>query len=216
MTDHEYKPGKLWGEDRDRSYELKSVHGVDDETLGKLCRAMGRLAAGYREKERQKALPHHMRLDSDAAVDSDDKFGKRQEDYRRFSSRMKLVDEVVNEQLFKVVERSLIDPKKFAMISTTVLLKDSEPVLYYEHWGTDDLDDPAMDSVEVQAFMSFDGFVQTEEGAYVAFQVLDNLFECYSMSEKGIPGDMETFGSAPKEVFEPMKISGWSRPRFGC
>ena len=130
--------------------------------------------------------------------------------------RMNNIDRVVASHMFKLVERSLIDPDEFTMISTRTLFRNDEPVLYYKHWGTDHLEEPDRDSEEIQAFMSFDGFVNTEEGKYATFQVLDMLFEETSMSEENIPSGLETLNSVPREVFEPMMINGWTRPRFGC
>jgi hypothetical protein len=195
-----YDPGKLWGDRRDPTLQRESVKGLDDARLGRLLRGLGRTGAVYREAERSAHEPPELSRDDR----SDETFEERLRQSKEFHRHVNLVDGLIGATLVDVVAFANTDPNRWAMYSRDAVFKEGQPVLYYEHWGTEDLDDPGRDSVELQRFIGINGHLATEAGKTLAHSILDEVLDGGGMSPGNVPTGSATFNTVPKEIFVPF------------
>lgn len=202
MAETYYEEGKLWGEDRDPTLKWEGLRGLDDERLGKLLRALGKTASVYREAERSgHCPPFEFGAEQDYSEEAEE---ARRKAYDRFVRHINVVDGHIGKVITGVIDYSNLDPNRMAMYKKSAIFKEGEPVLYWEHWGTDDLDDPGRDPVEFQMFVGLNGHLQTEAGRKLAHNILDTVLDGSMISPQGVPSGMSTFGTVPKEVFAPF------------
>ena len=200
MAGLSYDPGVLHGERRDPSLQWERVRGLDDLRLAKLAKALVKTAASYREHERSRLCPP-----DDYRDQSDEAYAERSKAYNRFCDRINGIDNFIGQKVVSMIGESDSNPNRVAMYSKSAIFQHGEqPLLYVEHWGTTDLDDSDRDAHEIQMFVGLNGHLKTDIGRRLAHSVLDSIFDGTMMSESEIPGDLATFGTVPREVFEPF------------
>lgn len=179
--------------------EWISLRGMEDAKLGKLLRALGKTGAIYRETERAAHCP------SDTISRERGSEAYHQE-YVKFRSHLDKVDAYIGQVLTGAIQYANIESKRIAMYYHTAIFSDGEPVLYWEHWGTDDLDDPGRDPFEFQRFIGLGGSLQTDAGKKIAHSVLSSVLEdgYATISPSEVPNNAQTFGTAPPELFAPF------------
>ena len=200
MPDISFEEGKLWGEGRDPTLKKEGLRGLNDERLGRLLRALSTTAGVYREALRSANCPP-LYPGTDR---TEEEFEARAHKSEKFHRLMDAKDGFIGTTIAKAIEFSNIDANAMAMYSKTAVFKEDEPVLYWEHWGTDDLDDPSRDSVEFQMFVGLNDHLQTEAGKKLAHNVLVDVLDGSTISPSGVPSGARTFGTLVPEVFEPF------------
>ncbi len=212
MTDSTYEAGNIY---RDPSLEVVSIRVIDDARLGKLCRAMGKVASDYLEQIREKHGPNLLSDLSSPRQFSAEDLEKRVQDSEKFNRRLNTAKEFIGRKIMDIIGESNRDPQRMAMYSKTAVFRDGEPVLYYEHWGTTDLDDSDRDPVEIQMFVGLNKHAETDVGKKLVDSVLGDILDenWGKMSPKDVPSEMSTLGTIPKELFEPFIRQETSSPQ---
>jgi hypothetical protein len=177
----------------DSGYTAESVYRLDNEDLGKLLRALGGVASIYREFKRAGifAEPRTWTVGLDGLTDNE----KRR-------AEVDIVDAEIGKFLFSVIEYANIEANSLVMHEKRVAFKNGEPILYWEFWGTGDLDDPSRAEYEIQKFIGLNGALDTDEGAAIARGILDDLLDGSTLLPRDIPSEFDTLGTVPQHILD--------------
>jgi hypothetical protein len=195
-----YVPGTVTGERRDPSLQWVPVMGMGNAPLGALCRAMGEASSRYlRQEQREHLVPM---IDFGTATDKD--LARHRRDLERSHDQMTTLRLFAAEKITEMITYSGIESEYPALYSKTAIFRAHEPVLYFEHWGTEDLDEPESDPVEIQMFVGLNHYTKTGVGIVTASGVLRELVGDSGMSRTMVPDRLKTFGTINPQLFEPF------------
>jgi hypothetical protein len=197
-----YVPGMVVGEHKDPGLLWVPVMGMEDARFGRLCRAMGDVTSRFVQAEHTAHQPPM--LDHGAA--SDEQFDAHRKELARFHESMRTLKVFTGDKLREMITYSSITSDYPALYSKTAIFRVDEPVLYFEHWGTEDLDEPGRDPVEIQMFVGLNGYTQSLIGNVTAHNVLRSLVGDHGISRSAVPDRLKTLGTVNQLVFDPFII----------
>lgn len=200
------QPGLIWGENRDTRLETYGVRSMGDERFGKLIRALGQAVDDLIVAK----IPDLGSFPTRSAVPDAVERERILESQRKARQKHVKLQNQHAQQLREIINFANMDPRAPAMYAKEAVFENDTPVLYFEYWGTEDLDEPDRDSVEFQALVGLNGYMDRSEGPVLVRSVIEQIYDTYTgwgparMSAHSVPGELATLGTIEPVVFEPI------------
>ncbi len=196
-----YIPGAINGDKKDPNLLWVPVRGISNTRLGALLRGMGSVIGRYVQAEHTKNLPAPINWAKEVTPST-----TTQHSYstRRFSEHMRTVKVFAGDKIREIIAEADADAERPALYNKTAIFAQDVPVLYFEHWGTEDLGEPERDPVEIQMFVGLNDYTKTQIGNFTAHGVLKRIVGDFGMSRSSVPDHDHTFGTVNPQLFEPF------------
>jgi len=200
LDDLPFIPGAINGEKKDPNLIWVPVMGISDKRLGALLRGMGAVTARYVQAEHTEHLPPMINWEEA----TEDSLAAHRRQSSKFTDRMRIVKVFAGDKIREIISDASMDPSRTALYNKTVIFGQDEPLLYFEHWRTDDLGEPDRDPVEIPMLVGLNDYAKTGIGNFTAHGVLKRIVGDYGMSRSSIPDRDHTFGTINPQLFEPF------------
>jgi hypothetical protein len=174
-------------------FTIEYLHTLDDANLGKVLRALGLVASDYREFKRDEIY-------AEPKTWTEDEFGRSESERKR--AAVDSIDAQIGKFLFSVIESANIHPNSLVMHQKKAAFLDGTPILYWESWTTDDLDDPTRAPIEIQKLIGLNGSLETETGAAFAHLVVESQLDGAKIAPEDALSELDTLGTVPQDILE--------------